>query len=52
MKVLHLQLIVMKKPTHEGLQGEAKPVLIKGREHNHLVIPRMDHFPLALQSSP
>jgi hypothetical protein len=52
MKVLHLQLIVMKKPTHEGVQGEAEPALIKGHEHGHLVIPRTRHFPLTLQSPP
>jgi hypothetical protein len=50
MKVLHLQLIVIKKPTHGGVQGEAEPALVKGREHDHLVVPRMGHFPLALQS--
>jgi hypothetical protein len=52
MKVLHLQLIIMKMPTYEGMKGESEPAFIKGRKHDHLVVPETAHFPLALQSPP
>jgi hypothetical protein len=42
----------MEEPAHEGMQVEAEPALIEGHEHDHLIISRMGHFTIALQSPP
>jgi hypothetical protein len=50
MEVLDLHLVVMEDPSHEVMQGQAKPALVEGRKNDHLVVPRTRHLTLALQS--
>lgn len=52
MKVLNLQVIVVEEPAHKGMQGQTKPTLVEGCKHDHLIVPRMRHFPFTFQSPP